>query len=234
VTEDGLYCGARFLAPRTEKYIQNYYEGLLASINSSAEKYDIGKVPVNSYLCPEYGVIQLYGDSLINLINKNSDSTHNTPPHSVACLQPLMQCITGFAIEGSSGHRFSIYAYAKSGSMYYVITCGHSNIKNMTVYQYGLKIVNNEIVTIENTNDDKIGKIQISFNPLKKKQEEEIKTDASLTEQDHNHYQSPEKRKTMFKSYYNTFDADNTTYIKYIETEGTKNFEEIKKIYQRH
>jgi hypothetical protein len=193
VIEDVLYCGAKFLTPQTEKYMQNYYEELLGSINLSAEKYGILKTTVNFYYTyPEHGANQIHDDSLISPINKNDDTT--TTPHTVACLRPLIQCTTDSNIEGPKGCRFSICVYSKSSGVHYVITCGHGDVRDMTVYQSGLEIKDGKITTRENMDSDRIGEVEVSFDPLKRDRNKGIKTDASLTKLEPEHYENPEKK----------------------------------------
>jgi hypothetical protein len=131
VFEDALECGSQFSTPQTEESINNYYSGLISSINTSAEKYGIGPVPVRYYyLYPKYGTITTQGS--FNDCFVPCNGSKNDTPHSVVTQRPLQQNTTSFVFTKGTyteGARSSICVYAKCGDDYYVVLCGHHNAK---------------------------------------------------------------------------------------------------------
>jgi hypothetical protein len=233
VFDDALECGSQFSTPQTEESINNYYSGLINSINISAKKYGIGPVPVRYYyIYPKCGTITIqdsFNDCFVPCYGSENDT-----PHSVVTQRPLQQNTTSFVFKkdtSTEGARSSICVYATCDDDYYVILCGHHNAKGQAVYQSGL-VMKNGMICFKNDADmkkDRIdtGGIIYTFDPVIPLLGHSIETDASIAKLDSELSRTENQKSAMYKVYYHKIAGDKII-INHIITNGMKGLEYVK------
>jgi hypothetical protein len=239
VQDNKLRCGARFLIPQDETTMNEYFLGLVESVNKAAKNHGIGNVPISFwYEYPEYGSLKSYPGSFeTERIALVGDGETTTIPQGVARVRPIEMstAVTSPTVENGTTYlsKGSSGCFATAGDTYYMISHGHSRLteqNNNTMYQSGLKLnQEKKEVPIQTLGDDKIGTIKYVIAPVVGKTAE---TDAALIEIENNLVKTDNQKQSLYKMYSTAVDGQ-TIYVNVYELYGYKTLADIKKTFKK-
>jgi hypothetical protein len=224
----------RFLTPQTAEKLDDYFKGLLASIDSASEKHNIGKVPISVYYeYPQSGSINplpsWFSPQVVTMFGADTNDAASLG-HINLKVRPLtgntVICfITDLGNNVYTVIRSSICGFAETADKtIYAITCGHGYAKTQSMEQSGIRMNSSgDPVVISDRNTDYIGEICAIINK-NDADAGHIAVDASLVKIDKTIANKSNDVDSMHKTYY----EDNGK-VTFIETDDYKTMEDVNK-----